>query len=60
LTIYHSRSRGFAKGDIAVVNGAGDGIGRSAVLMLARPGLTVAAWDTEEEAMESVAIEIDG
>ena len=46
LTIYHSRSRGFVKGDVAVVNEAGDGIGRSAVLMLARPGLTVAAWDT--------------
>ena len=45
------RSLGLAKGDVAVVTSAGDGIGRSAVLMLARPGITVAAWDTEEEAI---------
>jgi NAD(P)-dependent dehydrogenase (short-subunit alcohol dehydrogenase family) len=60
LTIYDFRSLGFATGDVAVVTGAGNGIGRSVALMLAKSGLTVAAWDTEEEAVESVAKEIEG
>ena len=55
MTIYQFRSLGLARGDVAVVTGAGDGIGRSVVLMLARSGLTVAAWDMEEAAVESVA-----
>jgi NAD(P)-dependent dehydrogenase (short-subunit alcohol dehydrogenase family) len=59
LTIYDFGRLGFTQDDVAVVTGAGNGIGRSVALILARSGLTVAAWDMEKEALESVAKEIE-
>jgi NAD(P)-dependent dehydrogenase (short-subunit alcohol dehydrogenase family) len=49
------RGLGFAEGDVAVVTGAGNGIGRSAALLLARSGVTVAGWDVDEQALAAVA-----
>ncbi len=49
---------GFTSDDIAVVTGAGSGIGRSTALMLARAGVAIAAWDLNEETVESTAAEI--
>ena len=39
---------GFIPGEVAVVTGAGNGIGRATALMLARAGLSIAAWDMDE------------
>jgi len=58
VTTYDFSALGFQKDDVAVVTGAGNGIGRSVALMLGQSGLTVAAWDMEKEAVEKVASEI--
>lgn len=49
---------GFKRGDVAVVTGAGNGIGRATALMLARGGLTISAWDMDADALEAVGKEI--
>ena len=51
---------GFQRDEVAVVTGAGNGIGRATALMLARAGVTVAAWDLDEEGLEALGKEIDG
>jgi NADP-dependent 3-hydroxy acid dehydrogenase YdfG len=50
---------GFSRGEVAVVTGAANGIGRATALMLARGGLTIAAWDMDEAALEAVGKEIE-
>jgi NAD(P)-dependent dehydrogenase (short-subunit alcohol dehydrogenase family) len=50
---------GFERGEVAVVTGAGNGIGRATALLLARAGVTVAAWDLDQGGLEHVAKEID-
>jgi NADP-dependent 3-hydroxy acid dehydrogenase YdfG len=59
VTIYDFRTLGFQKGAVAVVTGAGNGIGRSVALMLGKSGLSVAAWDYEKDAVEAVVTEIE-
>lgn len=44
---------GFSSGDVIVVTGAGSGIGKATALEAARQGLTVAAWDLNEDAVAS-------
>jgi NAD(P)-dependent dehydrogenase (short-subunit alcohol dehydrogenase family) len=46
---------GFAAGDLAVVTGAGSGIGRATAVLAAEMGLEVAAWDINEESARSVS-----
>lgn len=48
---------GFVPGEVAVVTGAANGIGKSTALMLVRSGLTVAAWDLDEPALRRLADE---
>jgi NAD(P)-dependent dehydrogenase (short-subunit alcohol dehydrogenase family) len=49
---------GFSSGEAAVVTGAANGIGRAAALMLARSGVTIAAWDREEGPLQAVVSDI--
>jgi NAD(P)-dependent dehydrogenase (short-subunit alcohol dehydrogenase family) len=49
---------GFSSGDIAVVTGAANGIGRATARMLARSGLRVVAWDKEDDPLQAVVSEI--
>src|SRR5918999_4572306 len=46
-------------GRVAVVTGAGSGIGRSTALLLARLGATVHAADLDEQAVAAVVAEIE-
>lgn len=46
---------GFNRENVALVTGAGSGIGRATALCLAGNGLTVAAVDIDEEGLDSVA-----
>jgi len=50
---------GFRPGELAVVTGAGSGIGRATALMLARAGVTVAGWDIDDAGLSAVGKEID-
>jgi 3-oxoacyl-[acyl-carrier protein] reductase len=59
VTIFDFSALGFAPGEVAVVTGAASGIGRSTALMLARTGLTVAAWDIDEQALGGLVAEIE-
>jgi NAD(P)-dependent dehydrogenase (short-subunit alcohol dehydrogenase family) len=47
------------RGRVAVVTGAGSGIGRSTAILLARLGATVHASDLDERAVAAVAAEIE-
>ena len=58
MTIFDFSSLGFQSEEMAVVTGAGNGIGRSVALMLAKSGVAVAAWDIEKEGLEEVVAEI--
>ena len=51
---------GFTRGEVAVVTGAGNGIGREVALMLATSGIDVIAWDVERDSVDSVVEEIRG
>jgi NAD(P)-dependent dehydrogenase (short-subunit alcohol dehydrogenase family) len=53
------RGLGFQSGEVAVVTGAGNGIGRATAMLLARAGVTVAAWDMDEAGLERVGQEIE-
>ena len=44
---YDMRALGFALGEVAVVTGAGSGIGKATALAAAHSGLAVAAWDID-------------
>lgn len=57
MTIFDFRSLGFSPGEVGVVTGAGNGIGRATALTLARSGVTVAAWDIERESLDQVVAE---
>ena len=50
---------GFKPGEVAVVTGAGNGIGRATALMLAHAGVSIAAWDMDEGALDAVVKEIE-
>jgi len=60
VAIFDFSALGFSPGDVAVVTGAANGIGRSTALMLARSRVTVAAWDVEEEALDALVAEVVG
>jgi NAD(P)-dependent dehydrogenase (short-subunit alcohol dehydrogenase family) len=45
---------GFLHDEVAVVTGAANGIGRATTIMLARSGITVVAWDREEEPLNAL------
>jgi 3-oxoacyl-[acyl-carrier protein] reductase len=47
------------KDQVAVVTGAGRGIGRAIALQLAREGATLACWDIEEESAAQTAGEVE-
>jgi 3(or 17)beta-hydroxysteroid dehydrogenase len=51
-------SRGKVQGKLALVTGAGSGIGRATAILLAREGATVVAADLNEPAAQAVAAEI--
>ena len=51
-------SQGRVRGKVALVTGAGSGIGRAAATLLAREGATVLAADLNEQAARAVAAEI--
>jgi NAD(P)-dependent dehydrogenase (short-subunit alcohol dehydrogenase family) len=55
---YDLRSLGFAAREVAVVTGAGSGIGKAIALMAAKSGLAVAAWDMNIAGAEETAAEI--
>ncbi len=59
MTTFDFGALGFREGDVAVVTGGGNGIGRAVALMLARSGLMVAIWDMEKEAADRVVGEIE-
>jgi len=50
----------FESGTVALVTGAGNGIGRATSLALAANGLTVVGTDLDEEGLEEVADRADG
>lgn len=50
---------GFSRGELVVVTGAANGIGRATALMLARAGLTIAAWDLDKDGLDAVGKEIN-
>jgi NAD(P)-dependent dehydrogenase (short-subunit alcohol dehydrogenase family) len=52
------RKLGLHSGECAVVTGAANGIGRATAVMLARSGVTVAAWDVEADPLQLVVSEI--
>ena len=60
MTTYDFSALGFRDDDVAVVTGAGNGIGGATALMLAKSGLTVAAWDFDRDAVDQVVAEIVG
>jgi 3-hydroxybutyrate dehydrogenase len=51
-------SQGRVHGKVALITGAGSGIGRAAANLLAREGATVLVADINEIAAEAVAAEI--
>jgi 3-oxoacyl-[acyl-carrier protein] reductase len=58
VAIFDFSTLGFSPGDVAVVTGAANGIGRSAALMLGRSGVRVAAWDVEEQALDRLVADV--
>ena len=59
-TAPESITPGRYKGQVAIVTGAGSGIGRATARRLAAEGAAVACFDLAEEAIVSVAAEING
>lgn len=52
------RGLGFKEGDLAVVTGAANGIGRATAHILARSGVAVAAWDMADGPLDELLKEI--
>jgi NAD(P)-dependent dehydrogenase (short-subunit alcohol dehydrogenase family) len=50
---------GFKRGEVAVVTGSANGIGKATALMLARAGVTIAAWDIEDKPLKALVGEIE-
>ena len=59
MTLYDFRELGFRSDEMAVVTGAGNGIGRSVALTLAKSGVAVAAWDMDQEGLNELIGETD-
>ena len=55
---YNLAGMGFERGEVAVVTGAANGIGRATALMLARSGVTIAAWDMDKAGLDAVGAEV--
>jgi NAD(P)-dependent dehydrogenase (short-subunit alcohol dehydrogenase family) len=51
-------SRGLVQAKVALVTGAGSGIGRATAALLAREGASVLVADLHESAAQAVAVEI--
>ena len=56
--LYDFSGLGFEPGQTAVVSGAASGIGRSVAGILARSGVSVLAWDINEDRLEALAQEL--
>ena len=56
--LYDFSGLGFEPGQTAVISGAASGIGRSVTGILARSGVSVLAWDINEERLEALAQEL--
>jgi NAD(P)-dependent dehydrogenase (short-subunit alcohol dehydrogenase family) len=59
MALFDFSTLGFSGGEVAVVTGAANGIGRSTALMLARSGVTVAAWDVEEQGLDTLVADAE-
>ncbi len=57
--LYNMSALGFAGDDVAVVTGAGSGIGRATALAAARSGLAVAVWDIDGVAAAATARSVE-
>ncbi|KAF9042234.1 NAD(P)-binding protein [Panaeolus papilionaceus] len=56
--VTNSYSRGLLAGEVAIITGAGQGIGRSAALLFAKEGAKVVISDIDAKKLEAVAEEI--
>ncbi|PFH48280.1 hypothetical protein AMATHDRAFT_65843 [Amanita thiersii Skay4041] len=54
----NSHSRGLLAGEVAIITGAGQGIGRSSALLFAKEGAKIVASDIDQKRLDDVVAEI--